>query len=332
MLTPSKLLTSHPPLRAVSETTKLWATVGDAMNARLFRRVVVLLLALALLTPSIGLAKGKSSGGPVHVKGYYRKDGTYVRPHTRSAPGSGGKKSSGSYTPPAVIPPADESPPPKTARKPKSPPRSTPAVEKGTIPKGDTLEGLIVSVTDGDTLTLLVDKKQYKIRLQGIDAPEKNQPFGNQSKKALSGKVFQKTVKVLSQGQDKYGRTLGIVYLDGCVNTAMVKEGWAWHYKEYVDNRSLAKAEEEARAKKVGLWTDAHPVAPWDWRHNKPEAADPFSDDAPTTNSKKQTAETKYWMTNSSGKRHNSGCRYYENSKGHHCGPNDGIPCKICGG
>ncbi len=316
-----------------------------------FYRVVVLLLAFAILAPSIGFAKG--SGGSVHVKGYTRKDGTYVAPHYRSAPdgtksnnwstkgnvnpytGKAGTKSAD--TPPADTPPATDTPtPPKVSSKPKSSPRTTPAIEKATIPKGDTLEGRVVGVTDGDTLTLLVDKTQYKIRLQGIDAPEKNQPFGNQSKKALSEKVFQKTVKVLSQGQDKYGRTLGIVYADGCVNTAMVKEGLAWHYKQYSGSKTLATAEEKAREVKTGLWADANPIAPWDWRHKPKPLAEsaPSEQPAPAVapEGKGQETEKQFWITSSSGKRHNSSCRYYENSKGHHCGPNDGVACKICGG
>jgi len=302
-------------------------------------RVLTLLLAFAVLAPTTTIAAKKSSGGTVHVKGYYRKDGTYVQPHTRSAPGS---KSSYAADPSPRLDPLTD--PPYVAKKPVA---ETPAV-KPTIAKGEKVEGKVVGVTDGDTLTLLVDKTQYKIRLQGIDAPESAQPFGTQAKKALSDKVFGKTVKVLSQGADKYGRTLGVVYADGCVNTAMVKEGFAWHYKQYVDNNTLAKAEEEARAAKAGLWADAKPVAPWDWRHKKPEkasaenedpfAAEPFGQPAESKPAQKpeqkqeQTVEKKYWMTNSSSKRHNSGCRYFENSKGHYCGPNDGIPCKICGG
>jgi hypothetical protein len=158
---------------------------------------------------------------------------------------------------------------------------------------------------------------------------------------------------VLSQGSDKYGRTLGIIYFDGCVNTAMVQEGWAWHYKEYSHNKTLANAEEKSRAAKAGLWADAKPIAPWDWRHNKPargetkeQTGDSFSDEAPaasresnqgpsretTPEVKGQETEKKFWMTNSSSKRHNSGCRYFENSNGRYCGPHDGIPCKICGG
>ncbi len=258
------------------------------------KHCVIALLVAAILAPGVLLAKGggksgsksSSSGGTVHVKGYYRKDGTYVRPHTRSAPGSGSHysaPSSRSYTPPPDSPRTtpryfDQLPPfpdepttekPSASRK-KRDSSSAPGagIGYGIVAKGDTVEGEVVGVTDGDTITLLVGKMNYRIRLDGIDAPEKDQPFGNQAKKALSDKVFGKTVRMLSKGQDRYGRTLGIVYSDGCVNTAMVREGWAWHYKHFVSSPILAKAEDGARAARAGLWVDGKPTPPWEWRHD----------------------------------------------------------------
>jgi hypothetical protein len=108
---------------------------------------------------------------------------------------------------------------------------------------------------------------------------------------------------------------------------------------------ALATAEEKAAAK-IGLWADEKPVPPWEFRHSpktdEPVDADPFNDgpststDAPKTQPKAEsTSDTKdpgYWITDSSSKQHNSGCRYYRNSKGHPCGPHDGTACKICGG
>ena len=131
----------------------------------------------------------------------------------------------------------------------------------------ETLTGKVVGVSDGDTLTLLVEKTQYKIRLAGIDAPEKGQAFGNKAKQALSDKVFGKQVQVRTQGQDQYGRTIGVVWLGKRnVNAEMVREGWAWHYKKYDKSKELADAEVEARKSKRGLWADAKPTPPWDWR------------------------------------------------------------------
>ena len=126
----------------------------------------------------------------------------------------------------------------------------------------------VVSVHDGDTITGLGESKiQYKIRLDAIDAPELGQPFGQASKKALSEKVFGKDVVVIPKTKDKYGRTVGHILIDGRdVNLLMLEEGMAWHYKHYDHNARLARAEEEARAAKNGLWSDGDPVPPWEWR------------------------------------------------------------------
>ena len=126
----------------------------------------------------------------------------------------------------------------------------------------------VVSVHDGDTITGLDESKtQYKIRLDAIDAPELGQPFGQASKKALSEKVFGKDVVVIPKTKDKYGRTVGHILIDGRdVNLMMLEEGMAWHYKHYDRNARLARAEDEARAAKKGLWSDGEPVPPWDWR------------------------------------------------------------------
>lgn len=134
-----------------------------------------------------------------------------------------------------------------------------------------TLEGRVVSVHDGDTVTVLVDNEQVKVRLAEIDAPELKQPFGAKSKQSLSSKVFNKSVRVESAGKDRYGRTLGTVYLgEESVNLWMVKEGWAWRYDRYSKSDILRKAQEEARAGKRGLWAGSEvTVPPWEWRKRK---------------------------------------------------------------
>ena len=130
------------------------------------------------------------------------------------------------------------------------------------------LTGKVVSIADGDTLTVLTeDKQQVKVRLSGIDTPEKNQAYGTQAKQMLSGKVFGYVVRVEDHGKDQYGRTLGDVYLgDLWINYEMVKGGWAWHYKQYSDDERLAKAEKEARLARRGLWAGPNPMPPWDFR------------------------------------------------------------------
>lgn len=133
------------------------------------------------------------------------------------------------------------------------------------------IEGRVVGVHDGDTITILTpEKTQLKIRLEGIDAPELKQSFGQSSKTALSGIAFGKVVSVRSHGTDRYNRTIGRVTcgeLD--VNVEMVKRGMAWRYDKYTKEPALIEAQAQARARRVGLWASSDAVAPWEWRLNK---------------------------------------------------------------
>jgi micrococcal nuclease len=106
----------------------------------------------------------------------------------------------------------------------------------------------VVKIADGDTLTLLVGKTQIKVRLEGIDTPERGQPFGRKAGQALAKKVFGKVVQVDDLGKDRYGRTLGIVRLGKRnVNLELVQEGWAWCYGKYAaKNEELAAVKAEA--------------------------------------------------------------------------------------
>lgn len=139
----------------------------------------------------------------------------------------------------------------------------------------DTLLGHVTHVADGDTITLLDSSNtQHKIRLAGIDAPEKKQAFGMRSKQSLSDLVFNKQVTVETDKKDKYGREVGTILLTGQdVNLEQVTRGFAWHYKAYEkeqssNNRKLYDfAEREARAARRGLWADADPMPPWEFRH-----------------------------------------------------------------
>ena len=115
-------------------------------------------------------------------------------------------------------------------------------------------------------------KPPYRIRLEGIDAPEIRQRYGLEAKNALSEKVYGKDVQVEWLSEDKYGRILAHVYLeDEWINNEMVTEGWAWHFKRYNSDPVLAEAEAKARAERFGLWAEDSPLAPWDYR--KQEAA-----------------------------------------------------------
>ena len=135
----------------------------------------------------------------------------------------------------------------------------------------DELRGKVVSIADGDTITVLdADKKQHKVRLNGIDAPEKKQAFGAKSKVRLGELVAGKDVVVEWKEKDTYGRTLGKVIQGGMdVNLQMVKEGLAWHYRKYSKSADLSRAEAEAKAGKKGLWADPNPVPPWDFRKSE---------------------------------------------------------------
>lgn len=135
------------------------------------------------------------------------------------------------------------------------------------------LYGRVVKVSDGDTITVLDSSKtQQKIRLQGIDAPEKGQAFGKASGKFLAGLVAGRDVKVQWSKKDRYGRILGTVYVDGReVNLEMLRAGMAWHYKKYDSTPAYAQAETEARAAKRGLWQDKNPTEPEEFRKAKRE-------------------------------------------------------------
>jgi len=139
------------------------------------------------------------------------------------------------------------------------------------------LQGKVVKVADGDTVTVLdAAKQQHKVRLLGIDAPEKKQAFGQVSKDTLAGMVAGKTVCVDWKKHDQYQRTIGSISVDGvAVNLRMVQLGMAWHYKQYAkeqevaDRAAFSAAEVEARANRAGLWQDNNPVAPWEFRKQK---------------------------------------------------------------
>ena len=132
---------------------------------------------------------------------------------------------------------------------------------------------LVVSVADGDTITVLTqNKQQVKIRLYGIDCPEKGQAFGNRAKQTASEAVHGKNVTVLAMDTDRYGRTVAIVFMpDGkSLNAHLVREGMAWVYPQYCKRndicRPLRELEQAARASKRGLWLDKNPMTPWEWR------------------------------------------------------------------
>jgi len=137
-----------------------------------------------------------------------------------------------------------------------------------------TLHGRVVNIADGDTITVLVDNTPHKIRLAGIDAPEKAQSFGQVSKDHLRDLIADKMVDVEYHKKDRYRCVVGKVLLHGRdIDLEQIRGGMAWHYKNYAKEQSAndralyAAAEDNAREKRIGLWHDDKPTPPWEWRH-----------------------------------------------------------------
>ena len=139
-----------------------------------------------------------------------------------------------------------------------------------------TFSGRVVGVLDGDSLKVLHDGREVDIRLYGVDAPERAQAFGSVAKRALSTLVFGKTVTVHVVDVDRYGRSVSRIDVDGHdVGLEMIRGGFAWHYKQYSSDAGYAAAERDARLARRGLWQDAAPVAPWDFRRQHSTQAAP---------------------------------------------------------
>jgi micrococcal nuclease len=139
----------------------------------------------------------------------------------------------------------------------------------------------VVAVADGDSITVLRDKQQLKVRLQGVDCPEGGQAFGAAAKRFTSDLVFGREVMVRPRGTDRYGRMVADVTVDGRdVGLALVEAGFAWHFLRYSDDPRLAAAEQAARAARRGLWADPNPIPPWEYRRPVPSAEGPFRGNA----------------------------------------------------
>jgi endonuclease YncB( thermonuclease family) len=134
-----------------------------------------------------------------------------------------------------------------------------------------TVKGRVVKVADGDTLTVL-DKtnRQHKIRLAGIDAPERAQAFGTRAREVLAAKVFGRDVRVEVIDTDRYGREVGRIFLSRrYIDAEMVREGFAWRYPQWDWAGEFSPAETDARRSRRGLWAGKNPVPPWEFRKTK---------------------------------------------------------------
>ena len=169
------------------------------------------------------------------------------------------------------------------------------------------LTGKVVSIHDGDSITVLdAHKVQHKIRLHGIDAPERRQAFGKKSKQALGEKLHEKQARIEWSMLDQYDRKIGVVFVgDRNINREMVAEGWAWHFVKYSSAKELTEAEERARVNRVGLWADAKPVAPWEFRRSL---------DIAETALEKPLEAGAVFVTDNGTKYHRAGCRHLTDS------------------
>jgi len=135
--------------------------------------------------------------------------------------------------------------------------------------RAETLTGKVVSVADGDTITILVDSERVKVRLAEIDTPERGQPWGKRAKQALTEKVAGHVVQVETKFNDRYGRRVGHVACSGRdINRELVREGHAWVYRQWMRDPTLLEDETHARAERLGLWhlPESERVPPWKWR------------------------------------------------------------------
>ena len=212
--------------------------------------------------------------------------------------------------------------------------------------KDTSFHAKVIAVKDGDTIGLLINNKQHNLRLNAIDAPELGQAFSRKSKSNLSKLVAGKFVLVTTASKDKYGRLLGDVKIGNKnVNEEQIKAGLAWHYKKYSSDPNLSQKEQEAKSRKKGLWSEANPIPPWEFRKWGPAKRKQYAQLAsgdrarapPKQATPNRVASSRpamsYWLNTSSNVRHNRSCRWYGNTKrGRPCTSSEGKACSKCGG
>jgi endonuclease YncB( thermonuclease family) len=143
--------------------------------------------------------------------------------------------------------------------------------------QNEVFSGLVIAVNDGDTITVLAGREQQRLRVAGIDCPELGQAFGQRARHLTSELSFGKRVMVSVRDHDQYGRAVAAVTLpDGRnLNRELVAAGLAWWYRQYSSDPALGSLEAEARAARRGLWRDAHPTPPWEWRRQHARSSSP---------------------------------------------------------
>lgn len=213
---------------------------------------------------------------------------------------------------------------------------------------GEWFSGKVVSIKDGDTVGIMRDGREVTVRLDGIDCPESGQDYGTRAKQYCSDLIYGRIVNVEVRDIDKYGRTVGRVFVDGKdVSLELVRAGLAWHYVEYSNDLNLADAQVEASESNIGLWSRDDQIAPWIFRNPARAETDPGEDFVSTqgfsssvevaqTSVQPEDEEGLVYVTTSGRKYHSEGCRYLAKSKipmslvgarvaGYQ-------PCSVCGG
>ena len=173
----------------------------------------------------------------------------------------------------------------------------------------NTISGKVVSVTDGDTITVLDSSNtQHKIRIYGVDCPESHQDYGQKAKQFTSDLVFGKTVEIKIMDTDRYGRTVGIVNIDSkSLNAELITNGMAWFYGQYCKESFCPQwnqYQEEAKNRKIGLWSMQNPIPPWEFRRGSSKM-----DPNPTTTTQNAGA---YHGNSKSMVFHSPKCKFYD--------------------
>lgn len=189
----------------------------------------------------------------------------------------------------------------------------------------------VVGISDGDTLTCLSNQKSFKVRLQHIDAPESAQSYGNRAKQMLAALVFKKQVILQVSGYDKYQRVLAVVYdQDKNINLMLVQQGMAWAYRQTQPIYKQAQA--QAQQKRIGLWQDAKPIEPFEWRKLKGNHYDRGAITAPQSTAifpqPSNSFDCSQKLTCANFRDFNQANRYFRQCGSKTMdGNNDGIPC-----
>lgn len=215
-------------------------------------------------------------------------------------------------------------------------------IAAGTCAGGELQHGRCIGVSDGDTVTLLLaGQQECKVRLWGIDAPEKRQDCGQMAQKVLSTLIYGQVVNVKLRGKDRNGRCIGKIFARGeYINLRMVQKGMAWHFHRYApEDHELQEAETAARSARAGLWRDTAPIPPWQWRQGKRGVSSTSmvsgqqKTRATTAPAATPSVPTRPFWVSGTGKIHSPACRYYgKGQKGHFSAAPTGRNCKICGG